>query len=856
MKVLALSHFYKTVPKEKEQAVNERISYLIRALEETKYNFESLPSGIDLKKMESVKQRIYKFKIQGGDRVLCTKGEYLDSNIEKEYRNSLVLLEFSNHDAQGRKAKHKKYSSQSGLQNPQIVKSESEQLEDVPTFSLHAPTTIIKNIEVDKGELVNVFGEEGKFYYLDPTQKELVNVTDKGQFVFGSAGSGKTTISVYKIIDFLKRTKETDEKVAYFTFSTKLKEQTERLFERMAMEIYGLERSEFQKKVEFYTVEEYLEQSAALDGKILTYEKFKEWFENQGAEIRFDPVGLWKERRGIFQGMIGANWQYSVELPIAYFDKKILQVLHEKNYIRYPQKKTTFLLNTEMNTICSLLEAEFGSSVPFRNKIISEYNKQITAKMELSLTEYKNLKDRDSLYTKQERPRVVNIFNRFHTYVKQNLNRNGLFDEGEIVRQAIKNSQSIFGFIIIDEVQDLTELQVYYLCQLLKQKNNVFVCGDFHQTINPTFFNVGRIESIFRFLGGRDNFSSGKLEKNYRSSKNIVEFANEISCLRKNSIATNEDFNYTEIPLRGETRKPYVYLGNKDLLWNYVKDKSYVYVVVGTEQTKLQLMNEYPDLESRIMTVSEIKGIENRYIISYNILSEFKSQWADIFSQLEASTKLKSEVYRYYFNVLYVAITRARDVLGMVEDDIPELVSNWLMETMDVITKFDIDLLGLKEQSSDNDLLNNAMALEQEGAFDQAIATYKSVLKKGDNDLKNDAETGIKRCQYKKDCKLTKDYTLCGERLLELREFDEAIPFLQRGKNPRALLKAILLSNTTERYDIGKEMEKFKTNPLKVLVDMNDDTLTNRFTNNEIEPFTHVIRELVVKSNKLVKPNI
>lgn len=857
MKLLLTDRFYKTVPKGKEQVVNKRISYLIMALEENHCNFEAVPNGLGLRKVESVNPRIYKFKISGGDRILCSKGEFINPNIEKEYKNSLVLLEYSNHDSQIRDAKNRNFSNQElsvrALPKQDVSDPIVVQKNRIHNYSLNAPTTIIKNIHVDKEQLINVFGDEGNFYYLDSEQKKLVDITDVGQFVFGSAGSGKTTISVYKIIQFLERAKDSKAKIAYFTFSNKLKEQTETLFGKIATDIYNIEQSDFKDKVEFYTVEEYLEKTAPLDGKIITYEKFKVWFETQNSSSRFDPVGLWKERRGIFQGMIGADWQHSMDLPARQFDNEILDYLSGKDGIEIDKNNATFRLRIEMNAICSLIESEFGDSESFRSKITSEYNQQISSKKELPLTEYYSLKDRDSLYLGDERKKAVNVFKRFGTYVKQKLQREGLYEEGDLVRSAIQNSFPVFDYVIIDEVQDLTEIQVYYLCQLLKQKSNVFVCGDFHQTINPTFFNVGRIESIFKFLGGLDNFEKGKLEKNYRSSKNIVEFANAVSLLRKESIATKEDFNYIEKPLREGTRKPYLFKGDKDSLWNYVKDKSYLYVVVGTEQTKQQLKEEFPDLESRIMTVTEIKGIENRYIITYNILSDHKKQWREIFTQLKSKTKLKSEVYRYYFNVVYVSITRARDVLGMVEDDLPESVSNWLMDKVEVMPKFDVHLLGLQEQSSFNDQLKNAVQLEHSEIFDQAIATYKIVIKSENETLKNVAEIGIKRCEAKKECKSTKDYALCGERLLALNEYDEAIQYLQKGKNAKALLRAILLSNSTERYDLNKEMDRFKTNPLKVLVEMNDEKLTTRFVINEINPFEHQYNELVRKSSKLVK---
>lgn len=703
LKLLIHNKFFKSVPKEKEKLINERISYLIKGLEKSNFNFEGVPEGLGLKKVESVTPTIYKFKIDKGNRILCSKGEILYPSIEEEYKKSLVLLEYTNHNSQIRTAKNRDFAKHEPLKNTvrgdaiQGTESSSTETE----LDVGNQITIIKNIQLNSEKLVDVFGEEGNFYRLDSSQEELVKINDKGQFVFGSAGSGKTTISVYKIIQFLQSAKKPHAKIGYFTFSNRLKEQTERLFEKLAIELVGLNRSDFKGKVEFHTIKEYLEQTSSINGKIITYEKFKEWFDVvKVSSTPFESSGLWKERRGILQGMIGSNWQYTIELPVKDFIKKILISLNKNGAIQFHKNETVFTLAKELNAICEHVERGFGDSNSFRDTIINAYNKQIAAKKQLTDAEYYNLKDRDSLYFGDDRKRVINLFKQFQDYQNQELRRKGFYEEGEIVRTALLTCRPIFDYLIIDEVQDLTEIQVYYLCQLLKSKNNVFICGDFHQTINPTFFNDGRINSIFGFLGGIDQFERGTLQKNYRSSENIVEFANKIAELRQKSVTTKQEYDYSETPMRGMTRNPFLYMGDKKALWEYVKDKSYLSIVVGSDETKRKLINQFPDLKLRVMTVTEIKGIEKKYILAYNIFTDFKQQWEKIFNQLNAESKLKSEMYRYYFNVIYVAITRARDVLGIVEDELPFKVKDWLLEHVEVISRFDIRALGLQELST------------------------------------------------------------------------------------------------------------------------------------------------------------
>lgn len=54
-----------------------------------------------------------------------------------------------------------------------------------------------------------------------------------------------------------------------------------------------------------------------------------------------------------------------------------------------------------------------------------------------------------------------------------------------------------YDFIVVDELQDLTEKQIYLLYKLVKNPENVLFSGDFNQTMNATYFNTHRIKSLF-----------------------------------------------------------------------------------------------------------------------------------------------------------------------------------------------------------------------------------------------------------------------------------------------------------------------------------------------------------------------
>ena len=83
-----------------------------------------------------------------------------------------------------------------------------------------------------------------------------------------------------------------------------------------------------------------------------------------------------------------------------------------------------------------------------------------------------------------------------------------------------------YDFLMVDEFQDTNEIQ-YSLIQLLsaKNRNNIFVVGDPFQTIYTWRGAVP--ENILKF--GRDfNAAEMRLERNYRSTRKILDIANTV----------------------------------------------------------------------------------------------------------------------------------------------------------------------------------------------------------------------------------------------------------------------------------------------------------------------------------------
>lgn len=92
--------------------------------------------------------------------------------------------------------------------------------------------------------------------------------------------------------------------------------------------------------------------------------------------------------------------------------------------------------------------------------------------------------------------------------------------------EALIKYQSKFRYIMIDEYQDTNAAQYEIIKLLAAQHENICVVGDDAQSIYS--FRGATIQNILQFKHDYDDVAIIKLEQNYRSTKSILESANEL----------------------------------------------------------------------------------------------------------------------------------------------------------------------------------------------------------------------------------------------------------------------------------------------------------------------------------------
>ena len=138
---------------------------------------------------------------------------------------------------------------------------------------------------------------------------------------------------------------------------------------------------------------------------------------------------------------------------------------------------------------------------------------------------------------RRKRPAIKDIYALYEKKCRQSsvmdfddilLNMNILLRDDPMARLSIAER---FSYILVDEYQDTNFAQYLILRKLADSHRNICVVGDDSQSIYS--FRGARIENILKFRSDFKDAKVFRLEKNYRSTKNIVKAAN--SLIAKNS---------------------------------------------------------------------------------------------------------------------------------------------------------------------------------------------------------------------------------------------------------------------------------------------------------------------------------
>jgi DNA helicase-2/ATP-dependent DNA helicase PcrA len=131
-----------------------------------------------------------------------------------------------------------------------------------------------------------------------------------------------------------------------------------------------------------------------------------------------------------------------------------------------------------------------------------------------------------------KKPRIVDVYDLYQKRMKAS----GVMDFDDILvnmnillrdnKAALEEISSRFSHILVDEYQDTNYSQYIILRKLAARHHNICVVGDDSQSIYA--FRGAQIQNILNFKKDYADCKVFRLERNYRSTRNIVDAANSV----------------------------------------------------------------------------------------------------------------------------------------------------------------------------------------------------------------------------------------------------------------------------------------------------------------------------------------
>ena len=368
----------------------------------------------------------------------------------------------------------------------------------------------------------------------------------------------------------------------------------------------------------------------------------------------------------------------------SFSEKSKVDFLSFKDYyeqISIPKGRESLLLDFEK----WFERHKTATKIKDSHKLYEEFKGVITGapvdKPYLSKSEYFQLGVRQSIFLENEREDVYCLFTKYLAYLKEKQ----LFDANILSFEYLPKVIPEYDFVVVDEVQDVTNIQLLLIINSLHNKSNFILSGDSNQIVHPNFFSWAHIKTLF-LLQDDIHFERLKILKtNYRNSAVITNLSNmllQIKILRFGSVDRESTYLVDAV---SEKEGRVVLLNDNDEIKSELDEKTAdstkfaILVMTNAEKAVARKYFSTP----LIFSIKEAKGLEYENIILLNFVSENRKEFQEIirgvnkdelnkkieYSRAKDKEDKDLEIYKFYINSLYVAFTRTISNLYIIEQN-------------------------------------------------------------------------------------------------------------------------------------------------------------------------------------------
>lgn len=304
----------------------------------------------------------------------------------------------------------------------------------------------------------------------------------------------------------------------------------------------------------------------------------------------------------------------------------------------------------------------------------------------LTEAEYVDLGVRQSIFLGEERRTVFRVFERWLEHLKQS----GLYDANVVAWERRGRAAEVYDFLVIDEVQDITNVELRLALATLREKRQFLLCGDSNQIVHPNLFSWSRVKSLFYGdeAEGRETSPLDRihiLKANYRNTRAVTALANRLLLVKQRRFGSiDRESNYLVENVNGAEGRVDLVADTPDLraeIDSKTRRSTRYAVVVLRDEDKAEARAAFST--PLVFSVQEAKGLEYENVILFNMVSAARREFREctegvapeelagdlVYARARDKTDKSLDAYKFYVNALYVAMTRAVKSVMVIESD-------------------------------------------------------------------------------------------------------------------------------------------------------------------------------------------
>ncbi|HVC10398.1 MAG TPA: hypothetical protein VNE59_02075, partial [Burkholderiales bacterium] len=169
----------------------------------------------------------------------------------------------------------------------------------------------------------------------------------------------------------------------------------------------------------------------------------------------------------------------------------------------------------------------------------------------LGRDDYQKLGVRQSIFPVHQRDRLYDLFEKYRAWLAEAK----LYDLNLVAQAWEALAAPRYDFVVIDEVQDLTAVQLALVLKTLRKPGQFLLCGDSNQIVHPNFFSWSRVKSLFwqdPQLAERQELHV--LSANFRSGLEATRVANQLLKIKQRRFGSiDRESNFLVQAVGGES---------------------------------------------------------------------------------------------------------------------------------------------------------------------------------------------------------------------------------------------------------------------------------------------------------------